>query len=78
MEQFLKEGIKHESVSGQGVLTNDTCASSDNFKGNRLFYGMEVSGSLNKYVRLYGQIEREKGNDFDTDWTFNAGLRLSF
>ena len=36
MEHFLKEGIKHESASGQGVLTNDTCKFSGKFKGNHL------------------------------------------
>ncbi|EEO27480.1 autotransporter outer membrane beta-barrel domain-containing protein [Oxalobacter paraformigenes] len=78
LEYFLKGGISHEFDSKQRMVTNNTYVFSDDFKGNRLFYGMEVSGSLNKYVRLYGQIEREKGDDFDTDWTFNAGLRLSF
>ena len=39
-------------------------------KGNSLFYGMEVSGSLNKYVGLYGQIERKRKR-------FRYGLDLS-
>ena len=78
LEYFLKGGISHEFMSEQRLVSNNAYEFNDNLKGNRLFYGAEISGSLSKYVRLFGQIEREKGNDFDTDWTISAGVRLSF
>lgn len=78
LEYFVKGGVSHEFMSEQRLVSNNTYEFKDNLKGNRLFYGAEISGSLSKHVRLFGQIEREKGHDFDTDWTFSAGVRLSF
>ena len=76
-EYFLKGGVSHEFMSDQRIVSNNTYEFDDNMKGNRLFYGVEISGNVSRFVQLYGQIEREKGHDYDTDWTFTAGLRLT-
>lgn len=48
------------------------------FNGTWIQYGFGMSYRFNKNVYIYGDMEINRGNNFHSDWIWNAGIRYMY
>ncbi len=77
-QMYLKGGVKHDFLGDRTVWFN-----SDRFDGGvagktTVYYGFGGDWQFNERMRLYGQFERETGDDYDKDYEISLGLKYEF
>lgn len=75
---YLKAGVKHDFLGDRTVWFG-----SDRFDGEvagktTFYYGLGGDWQFNERMRLYGQIERETGDDYEKDYEVSVGLKYEF
>ena len=75
---YLKAGVKHDFFGDRTVWFG-----SDRFDGEvagktTFYYGLGGDWQFNERMRLYGQIERETGDDYEKDYEVSVGLKYEF
>lgn len=75
---YLKAGVKHDFLGDRTVWFG-----SDRFDGEvagktTFYYGLGGDWQFNERMRLYGQFERETGDDYEKDYEVSVGLKYEF
>jgi len=75
---YLKAGVKHDFLGDRTVWFG-----SDRFDGEvagktTFYYGLGGDWQFYERMRLYGQIERETGDDYEKDYEVSVGLKYEF
>jgi outer membrane autotransporter protein len=73
----LKGGVKHEFLGKQTLYVNDQ-KFSDRLRGTTVYYGAGFDWNLSDQLRLYAQVERERGSRYRKDYEVSAGLKWQF
>jgi outer membrane autotransporter protein len=74
---YLKGGVKHEFLGKQTLYVNDQ-KFSDRLRGTTVYYGAGFDWNLSDQLRLYAQVERERGSRYRKDYEVSAGLKWQF
>lgn len=78
---YLKAGLLYEFLGDQTLRVNGESFDLDGL-GTRVYYGFGGERYLSRHgdesVKLYGQFERQEGNDFTQDFEFRFGLKYVF
>jgi outer membrane autotransporter protein len=74
---YLKGGVKHEFLGKQTLYVNDQ-KFDDRLRGTTVYYGAGFDWNLSDQLRLYAQVERERGHKYRKDYEVSAGLRWQF
>ncbi|MFU0841801.1 MAG: hypothetical protein ACFWTZ_04225 [Burkholderia sp.] len=78
---YLKAGLLYEFLGDQTLRLNGESFDLDGL-GTRVYYGFGGERYLSRHgdesVKLYGQFERQEGNNFTQDFEFRLGLKYVF
>ncbi len=74
---YLEGGVKQELAGNQSIRVNGM-EFSDKPGGTRLYYGVGMDWNFTDRTRMYAQLERENGSQYQKDYYLTIGLKHQF
>ena len=77
IQPYFKAGINYEFLGDLDAVVNDV-SFSDDMQGIRAYYGVGLDYQAGDSVKIYGEFEREDGDNLTRPWSVSAGIRVMF
>lgn len=77
IQPYFKAGINYEFLGDLDAVVNDV-PFSDDMQGIRAYYGVGLDYQAGDSVKIYGEFEREDGDNLTRPWSVSAGIRVMF
>ena len=77
IQPYFKAGINYEFLGDLDAVVNDV-SFSDDMQGIRAYYGVGLDYQARDTVKIYGEFEREDGDNLTRPWSVSAGIRVMF
>ena len=74
---YLRSGVIHEFDGNQKTQVNDV-KFKDTLLGTRFYYGFGADWAPSENVKIYGHIERERGEDYTKEFEVSIGAKYMF